>query len=189
MKIGYVRVSTVEQNLARQLELMKTLEVEKIFSDKASGKNTDRQEFNAMLSFIREGDILYVESFSRLSRSTKDLLNTVSLLSDKGVTIVSDKEQFNTSTPQGKFILTIFAALAELERESILERQREGIAIAKAQGKYKGRKPIPITDDFINIIAEWQSGKLKLKDAIAKSGMSQSTFFRKYKECGIKKGK
>ena len=184
MKIGYVRVSTVEQNLARQIELMKTLGIEKIYSDKASGKNTDRKQFNEMLSFLREGDTLYVESFSRLSRSTRDLLNTVSLLTEKGVTVISNKEQFNTGTPQGKFILTIFAALAELERENILERQREGIEIAKAAGKYKGRKPIPITNDFIKIIEDWHNGKIQLKDAIAKSGMSQTTFFRKYKQCG-----
>lgn len=138
MRVGYVRVSTAEQNPARQVELMKSLDVEKVFLDKISGKNTDRPQFNEMLSFLRDGDTLYVESFSRLSRSTKDLLNTVGVLSARGVQLVSDKEKVDTNTPQGRFMLTVFAALSELERENILERQREGIEIAKAEGKYKG---------------------------------------------------
>lgn len=138
MRVGYVRVSTAEQNPARQVELMKSLGVEKVFLDKISGKNTDRPQFNEMLSFLREGDTLYVESFSRLSRSTRDLLGTVSVLSGRGVQLVSDKEKVDTNTPQGRFMLTVFAALSELERENILERQREGIEIAKAEGKYKG---------------------------------------------------
>ena len=134
MKVGYVRVSTVEQNLARQLELMKTLGVEKIYCDKMSGKNTERTEFKEMIEFLREGDTLYVESFSRLSRSTLDFLNTVSRLQAKSVNLVSDKEKMDMSTPQGKFMVTVFAALSELERTSMLERQREGIEIAKAEG-------------------------------------------------------
>ena len=101
MRVGYVRVSTAEQNPARQVELMKSLDVEKVFLDKISGKNTDRPQFNEMLSFLRDGDTLYVESFSRLSRSTKDLLNTVGVLSARGVQLVSDKEKVDTNTPQG----------------------------------------------------------------------------------------
>lgn len=188
MKVGYVRVSTTDQNPARQLELMKVLGVEKIFSEKLSGKNTDRPQFKKMLTFLREGDTLYVESFSRLSRSTRDLLNTVELLSAKGINLVSDKEKLDMSTPQGKFMLTVFAALSQLERETTLERQREGIAIAKAEGKYKGRKPIEAGDKFFYLANQWVGGKIMLKDAVSESGMSESTFFRKCKQYGISKG-
>lgn len=181
MKVGYVRVSTAEQNPARQMELMKSLGVEKIYQEKRSGKNTDRPQFNEMLSFLREGDTFYVESFSRLSRSTRDLLSTVATLTERGVNLVSDKENFDTSTPQGKFVLTVFAALSEFERESILERQREGIEIAKAEGKYKGRKPIPVNERFFTVAKAWADGKAALKDAIRESGMYSSTFFRKCK--------
>ena len=183
MKVGYVRVSTAEQNPARQMELMKSLGVEKIYQEKRSGKNTDRPQFNEMLSFLRDGDTLYVES--RLSRSTRDLLSTVATLTEHGVNLVSDKENFDTSTPQGKFVLTVFAALSEFERESILERQREGIEIAKAEGKYKGRKPIPANEKFFTVAKAWADGKVALKDAIRESGMSSSTFFRKCKQYEI----
>lgn len=187
MKVGYVRVSTLDQNPARQMELMKSLGVEKIFLDKISGKDTNRPQFNEMLSFLREGDTLYIESFSRLSRSTKDLLSTVALLTERGVNLVSDKEKVDTTTPQGRFMLTVFAALSELERENILERQREGIEIAKTEGKYKGRKPVEITDRFFFVAKAWSEGNLALKDAIEESGMSSSTFFRRCKQYNIHK--
>ncbi len=187
MKVGYVRVSTTDQNPARQMELMKSLEVEKIYSEKLSGKNTDRPQFKEMLSFLREGDTLYIESFSRLSRSTRDLLNTVSTLTERGVNLVSDKEKLDTTTPQGRFMLTVFAGLSELERENTLERQREGIAIAKAEGKYKGRKPIETGDRFFTVAKAWSEGKIPLKTAIKESGMSESTFFRNCKKYGISK--
>lgn len=188
MKVGYVRVSTTDQNPARQMELMKSLGVEKIYSEKLSGKNTERPQFKEMLSFLREGDTLYIESFSRLSRSTRDLLNTVAVLTERGVNLVSDKEKLDTTTPQGRFMLTVFAGLSELERENTLERQREGIEIAKAEGKYKGRKPIEVNDRFFVIAKRWSSGQMALKDAIAESNMSESTFFRNCKKYGISKG-
>lgn len=184
MRVGYVRVSTEEQNPARQDELMVTLRVEKVFSEKQSGKDTDRPQFKAMLEFVREGDTLYVESFSRLSRSTRDLLSTVQLLSDRKVNLVSDKEKVDTTTPQGRFMLTIFAALYELERENILERQREGIEIAKRQGKYKGRQPKP-DEPILSAARKWQKGTLTLKEAIKESGVSEATFFRRCKQNGI----
>lgn len=187
MKVGYVRVSTVEQNPARQLELMKSFGVDKVYSEKLSGKDTNRPEFKEMLSFLREGDTLYVESFSRLSRSTRDLIDTVNALNEKGVSLVSDKEKIDTTTPQGRLVMTVFAAIYQFERENTLERQREGIEIAKREGKYKGRKPIEVTDAFLKIAWKWEKGELALKDAIAQSGVSQSTFFRKCKELGIKK--
>ena len=187
MKVGYVRVSTVEQNPARQDELMKSFDVDKVYSEKLSGKDTKRPQFQEMMDFLREGDTLYVESFSRLSRSTRDLLDTVNTLNEKGVSLVSNKEKIDTTTPQGRLVMTVFAAIYQFERENTLERQREGIAIAKRQGKYKGRKPIEVTDAFLKIARNWEKGELALKDAVELSGVSQSTFFRKCKEHGIKK--
>lgn len=138
MKIGYVRVSTQEQNTIHQEMLMESLRVDKIYIDRMSGKSTDRPELKRMLSFVRQGDMVIVESISRFARNTRDLLELVEQLSAKGVAFVSQKEAIDTTTPTGKFMLTVFGAVAELEREYILQRQQEGIEIAKAQGKYKG---------------------------------------------------
>lgn len=121
---------------------MAELGVEKVFIDRISGKNTDRPELKEMMGFVRSGDTVIVESISRFARNTKDLLELVEQLTAKGVEFVSKKEAIDTTTPTGKFMLTVFGAVAELEREYTLQRQAEGIAIAKEQGVYKGRKPI-----------------------------------------------
>lgn len=133
----YKRTSTTEQNMARQDVLAEQLKIDKCFEDKASGKNTDRPQFREMMNYLREGDTLYVESISRLSRSIRDLLKTVDELDKRKVKFVSLKESIDTSTPQGKFMLTVFGALAELEREQMLQRQAEGIDIAKKAGSIK----------------------------------------------------
>ena len=104
-------------------------------------KNADRKELKRMLEYCRKGDVIYCESISRIARNTKDLLNIIEQLNQKQVEFVSLKENIDTTTPQGKFMLTIFGACAERERGCLLQRQAEGIAIAKEQGKYKGRKP------------------------------------------------
>ena len=187
MKVGYVRVSTTEQNPARQDELMKSFGVEKVFSEKLSGKDTNRPQFKEMLSFLREGDTLYVESFSRLSRSTRDLLDTVNKLNENKVNLVSDKEKIDTTTPQGRLVMTVFAAIYEFERENTLQRQAEGIAIAKREGKYKGRKPLPLTQQFYVAARGWADGEIPLKQAISESGMSEATFFRKCRQANISK--
>ena len=142
MKIGYIRISTTDQNIARQEALMEELGVEQVYIDRMSGKNTNRPELKRMMSFVRAGDTVIVESISRFARNTKDLLELVETLDYKGVEFVSKKEAIDTTTPTGRFMLTVFAAIAELEREFILQRQKEGIAIAKQKGVYKGRKPI-----------------------------------------------
>lgn len=146
MKVAYIRVSTEEQNEARQLEAMKDKGIEKYFTEKISGKNTDRPELQAMLDFVRSGDTIYIHDFSRLARSTKDLLDIVERLNAKGVHLISNKENLDTSTPTGKLMLTMIGAINEFERQNMLERQREGIQIAKDNGKYKGRKPVEIDD-------------------------------------------
>jgi DNA invertase Pin-like site-specific DNA recombinase len=144
MKVAYVRVSTVEQNEGRQLEALKKYDIEKWFIEKVSGKDTNRTELKNMLDFVREGDTVVVHDFSRLARSTKDLLEIVELLNNKGVALVSNHESIDTSTPSGKLMLTMLGAIAEFERTNLLERQAEGIALAKKEGKYKGRKPVEV---------------------------------------------
>lgn len=183
MNIFYSRVSTEEQNLGRQIVMANNLKVDKIYEEKASGKNTDRPKLKEMLDFVREGDTIYVESISRLSRSISDLLKIIKILEDKKVKFVSLKENIDTSTPQGRFILTIFGALAELEREQTLQRQREGIELAKSQGKYKGRKPINYNKkDFEQYYLEWKSGKITAKYFMDKIGLKSNTFYRRVKD-------
>lgn len=150
MKVGYIRVSTQEQNEARQIEALKKYDLEKVFQEKISAKNTDRPELQAMLEFVREGDTIYIHDFSRLARSTKDLLEIIETLNRKGVHLVSNKENINTSTPQGKLMLTMLGAIYEFERQNLLDRQAEGIAIAKKNGVYKGRKAIEVDSAIWN---------------------------------------
>jgi len=180
MKIGYIRVSTEEQNTVRQEILMNELGVDEIYIDKASGKNTDRPKLKEMLGYVRKGDIVIVESISRFARNTKDLLGLVEILNKKEVIFISKKEAIDTNTPTGKFMLTIFGAVAELEREYILSRQREGIEIAKKQGKFKGRKPIEC-NGFENIFNNYINGKISATEAMRITNLKKSTFYRKIK--------
>lgn len=177
MLIGYVRVSTAEQNSARQEVLMQQLGAQRMYIDRASGKNTDRPQLQKMLSFVRQGDTVVVESISRFARNTRDLLELIEQLNAKEVGFISKKEAIDTGTPTGKFMLTVFAAVAELEREYILQRQKEGIALAKQAGKYKGRKPIDRTA-LQPVLDEYRKGQLTAAQAMRKMGVSKSTFYR-----------
>jgi len=181
MKIGYIRVSTQEQNTIRQEVLMESLGVDEVYIDRMSGKNTNRPELQKMMDYVRRGDTVIVESISRFARNTRDLLDLVERLTGKGVEFVSKKEAIDTTTPTGKFMLTIFGAVAELEREYILQRQREGIEIAKQQGKYTGRKPI-IHPDFDEVVDQWRNGEITAAAARKKLGMSKTTFYRRIKQ-------
>lgn len=145
--IAYVRVSTVEQNEDRQIEALKKHSIDKWFTEKISGKDRNRPKLQEMLEYVREGDVVYVHDFSRLARNTKDLLEIVENLNGRGVALVSNKENLDSSTPTGKLMLTMIGAIAEFERQNLLERQREGIAIAKRKGVYKGRKEVKV-DNF-----------------------------------------
>ena len=186
MRVGYVRCSTIEQNEARQLKMMEEQKAEKLFIDKASGKNTDRKAFKEMMDFVRAGDMVIVESISRIARNTRDLLSIVSELTEKQVEFVSLKENIDTTTPQGRFMLTVFGALAELERENILERQREGIAIAKDAGKYKGRKPLEVDEaQFKDACKRWRAGEITATAAMQEVGLKPNTFYRRVKEMGL----
>lgn len=180
--IGYVRVSSTDQNTDRQDLALKDLHIKKIFHEKISGKDTNRPQLQKMLDYVREGDTLYIESISRLARSTKDLLSIVKTLQDKGVDLVSLKENIDTKTPQGRFVLTIFGALSELERETTLQRQREGIDAAKQKGKHLGRPKLPTPKDWDKTITLWQNNEITAVEAMHRLNMNRGTFYRRVKE-------
>ena len=180
--IGYIRVSSEDQNLARQEAALMEYGCIKLFTEKVSGKDKNRPELKRMLDYIREDDVVVVESISRLARSTRDLLDLVDIFNGKNVSFVSLKEQIDTTTPQGKFILTVFAALSELERGYIRQRQAEGIAIAKQEGKYKGRRPAPVDQtELEGLVDRWERGEIKQAYICRKLGISRSTLARKIK--------
>lgn len=188
MLLGYIRVSTIEQNEERQIRALieKGVLEENIYIDKQSGKNTNRENLKALLAFCRKGDIVITESISRIARNTKDLLSIVEQLTNKGVDFISLKESIDTSTPQGKFMLTVFGAMAELERDSILERQREGIAIAKEQGLYQGRQKMKIDrENFEAVVKEWRADKITAVEAMKRLDIKPNTFYRRVKEWGL----
>lgn len=192
MKIGYVRVSTKDQNTIRQEILMKELEVEKVYIEKVSGKNTNRPQLKEMLDYIREGDTVIVESISRFARNTKDLLSLIDVLESKKVNFVSKKETIDTSTPQGRFMLTIFGAIAELEREYTLERQKEGIAampidrngrkISLRTGRYTGRPNINFPDNWATVYSQWKNKEIKSIEAMKLLNLRKTTFYKLVKE-------
>lgn len=184
MKVGYVRVSTDDQNTARQEVIMAELGVEKVYLEKVSGKSQKgREQLEAMLQYVREGDVVVAESISRIARNTKDLLDIVERLNEKGVDFISKKETIDTKTPTGKFMLVVFGAIAQLEREYMLDRQREGIEIARQNGKYKGRKPIAIDDaKFEAVYLSWKAGDIKGVEAMGELGLKSSTFYRRVRD-------
>jgi len=175
--IAYVRVSTTDQNIERQVcGIENTTAIDKWFTEKVSGKNTKREQLQHLVDYVRSGDTVYIESFSRLSRSTKDLLDLIELFKSKNVELVSLKENLDTSTPTGKLMLTMIGAINEFERENLLERQKEGIAIAKANGKYKGRKRIEIDKElFEELYNDWIHKRIKQSDMMEKLGVKRGT--------------
>ena len=186
MKVAYVRVSSVDQNETRQIEGLKKFGIEKWFTEKISGKDTNRPQLQSMLDFVREGDTVYIHDFSRLARSTKDLLDIVEQLNAKGVHLVSNKENIDSSTPTGKLMLTMIGAIAEFERQNLLERQREGIEIAKREGKFKGGQVKRIDEDLFNAAySKYKIRKLSKKDLAAELGISRPTLDKLLKEKGL----
>ena len=184
--IGYARVSTQEQNEARQLEVFEQLHVDKYFLDKCSGKDAARPQLKAMRDYVREGDIVVITEYSRLARSVRDLIEIIDELASKNVQLRSIKEQIDTSTPQGKLMLTIFAGLAEFEREMILQRQREGIELAKKAGKYRGRQALPFDEaQFRRECAIWRKGEQTAREAMKHLQMKPNRFYRKVKALGL----
>lgn len=182
MILGYVRISSVTQNEARQLETMKKYNVEKLFSEKVSGKDRNRPKLQELLDFCRAGDTIVIKDFSRLARSTKDLLEITDFLKNKKVSIISEKESLDSDTPGGKMMMTMIAAINEFERETLLERQREGIAIAKENGKYKGRKAYEIDDTFKELYEKYKIREITKTKFAEQLKMSRPSLDRLIKE-------
>lgn len=174
MRLAYIRVSTIDQNEQRQIEAMQKYNIEKWFTEKISAKDTNRPKLRELLEFARQGDTIYIHDFSRLARSTKDLLDIVEQLNKKEIHLVSNKENIDTSTPTGKLMLTMIGAINEFERVNLLERQREGIAIAKREGKYKGGKRKNVTD-FPNGYIQYKERKITKSALAVKLGISRPT--------------
>lgn len=183
--IAYVRVSTVEQNETRQVEALEKHGIDKWFIEKVSAKDANRPQLKAMIDYVREGDIVYIHDFSRLARSTKDLLDIVETLEKKGVALVSNKESLDTGTPTGKLMLTVIAAIYEFERANMLERQREGIEIAKREKKFKGRKPVDIdikSDEFMKLHERYTQRKITKVEMAQELNISRPTLDKLLKE-------
>lgn len=183
--IAYIRVSTTEQNTARQHELFKSkgIEIYKIFEEKISGKSSsNRPQLKAMLDYVREGDTVYIESISRLARNTRDFLNILQDLQTKNVELVSLKENIDTKTPQGKFILNVFASLSELERETIKERQREGIDICLKEGRPYGRPKVETSNTWAANYHEWKKRKITAVEFMRRENIKKTTFYKLVKE-------
>ena len=186
MRVAYERVSTAGQSILRQDVMMQDQQIEKVFTEKISGKDRNRPELKKMLDFVREGDTVIIESISRLARSTRDFLNILDELERKHVALISLKEQIDTSTPTGRFLVSIFAALAQLEREQILSRQKEGIAAQKTAGTYTGGRPrVKVDQRQLNsVMARWKSGEITAAQGMKELSVTKATFYRLARQCG-----
>jgi len=186
---AYVRVSSKDQHESRQIIAMdeRGIPQERIFLEKLSGKDTKRPMLQALMNKVQRGDILVVESISRFARNTKDLLGLVEKLTKKGVEFISLKEHIDTTTPTGRFTLTIFAAVAELEREHILQRQAEGIAAAKSRGVHLGRPIKKPPENFAEIVRQWERGKISFGEALKQTRLKQATFYNRLRELRSRK--
>lgn len=183
MNIAYVRVSTIEQNEQRQIEALEKCDIEKWFTEKVSAKDTNRPELNKMLEFARAGDTIYVKDFSRLARSTKDLLDIIELLNKNNVFLISLKENLDTSTPTGKLLVTMIGAINEFERSNLLERQKEGIEIAKKNNVYKGRERININSkQFKELYSDVSKGYITYTEMAERLNISRATLYRRIAE-------
>jgi DNA invertase Pin-like site-specific DNA recombinase len=164
-RIGYVRVSSIDQNEARQVEALADLHIDKMFTDKASGKDTKRPQLQAALDYMRDGDVLVVPSMDRLARNMRDLQNLVAELNARNVAVEFVKEALSftgdTENPMSKLMLSILGGVAEFERAIIKERQREGIAVAKGKGVYRGRKSALTVDQVKTIRQRAAAGEQK----------------------------
>ena len=166
----------------RQINAMEREDIKKYFKEKVSAKDAKRPKLLEMLEFAREGDVIVIKDFSRLARSTQDLLNIVKQLDDKGVKLKSQKENLDTSTSTGKLMLTMIGAINEFERANMLERQREGIAVAKANGRYKGRKEIEKPLNWDEVYPRWKNRELTADKAMALLDLKRNTFYRFVRE-------
>ena len=176
-KVGYARVSTADQNLERQLDMLRQYGVDHIFQEKMSGTKRDRPELKKMLAHLTEGDTVVIESLSRLGRSTKDLIELTELLQGKGVQLVSLKESIDTSTPTGKLLFTLMSALAQFERDVIAERTKEGLKAARARGR-KGGRPRCDHRKLQQAIKLYQAGQHTVREIEEVTGIKKATLYR-----------
>lgn len=174
---GYARVSTEQQNLDRQLDMLTQYGVDYIFNEKMTGTKRDRPELNKLLDRLMAGDTVVVESLSRLGRSTKDLIELVELFEKKRVHLVSLKEQIDTSTPAGKLLFTLMSAIAQFERDVIAERTREGLNAARARGRVGGR-PRTNEQKVRQAVKLYQTGQYSVREIEELTGVKKSTLYR-----------
>lgn len=181
MIVGYARTSTIEQvaGLEGQIKSLFSSGCEKIFKEQVSSIS-ERDELKKALDFVREGDVFVVDKLDRLARSTADLLKISQALENKKVSLRILNLGMDTSTPTGKMLLTMMGAIAQFEREIMLERQREGIAKAKAEGKYKGRKPIP--KEVVQQVLELCQTRLTRKEVGRRVKLGEASIYRILKE-------
>lgn len=180
-KLGYVRVSTVEQNEARQVEALEKHGIDKWFIEKVSGKNMNRPKLRELLDYAREGDTVLIHDLSRISRNLADLLMLLEDFERREISLVSLHENIDTCTPMGKLTLSIIGSINEFERANLLERQREGIAIAKRAGKYKGRKPAEV-EDIAAVYYDWVTRHKSKAQLARENGVSRPTLDRLLRE-------
>lgn len=187
MNIAYIRVSTVEQNEQRQIEGLKKYNIDKTFTEKVSAKDTNRPQLKEMLEFARSGDTIHIHSLDRLARNTQDLLSLVEQLKAKEINLVSNKENIDTSTPTGILMLTMIGAIAQFERANMLERQKEGIAIAKEEGKFKGRKAIEYPSNWEEVYNQYKNRSITGTRAMELLELKRNTFYKLIKEYEVVK--
>lgn len=178
---GYARVSTEQQNLDRQLDMLTQYGVDYIFNEKMTGTKRNRLELNKLLDRLMAGDTVVVESLSRLGRSTKDLIELVELFEKKQVHLVSLKEQIDTSTPAGKLLFTLMSAIAQFERDVIAERTREGLNAARARGRIGGR-PRANEQKVRQAVKLYQTGQYSVREIEELTGVKKSTLYRRLDE-------
>lgn len=188
MIIGYARVSKTEQKLDRQLDLLNEYGCERIYSEKMTGKKLEREELDDMINNLRAGDLVVVAELSRISRSTKDLLQIADRIREKGADIKSLKEDWiDTSTPQGKLIYTIFTGLIEFEHGLIVQRVNEGLKAARARGRNGGRPTIPNSKKDI-ALKMYEGGDYSISQILEATKISRGTLYKYVRESKKDKG-
>ncbi|WP_026585293.1 recombinase family protein [Bacillus sp. J33] len=174
---GYARVSTRQQELARQLDLLKKYNCNEILTEKMTGTKANRPELNRLKDKLRPGDTVVVESFSRLGRSTKDLIDLVNYFEEHDIKLISLKENFDTSTPQGRLMMTVFQAFSQFERDLIVERTKEGLKSARARGRQGGRPKVN-SKEITKAINLYHTEQYSVKEIVEMTGISRATLYR-----------
>jgi len=178
---GYARVSTNQQDLSRQIDLLRQYNCNEILTEKITGTKTDRPELDRLKDKARPGDIVVVESFSRLGRSTKNLIDLVNYFEENNIKLISNKEDFDTSTPQGKLMMTVFQAFSQFERDLIVERTKEGLKSARARGR-KGGRPKVKQKQIEKAIKLYKSKEYSVREIEEMTNISRATLYRYLKK-------